>query len=339
MIRLAGCRSLVLTRCYVAHLEGEMPTLDPVVHRRRLGHRLRDLRKGSGKSQEDVMRELGWSRSRINRIENGIQGITTESLGRLLEFYGVTDEVEIESLMDAARSTRKQSSWGRFQRLVSPEFYAFLAHEESASSVRSYQPLTVPGVLQSPEYAAVVTGWGGRRDRAEVREMVELRARRQDILSREGLDGHIPFSFLLHEAAISLVVGDRDVMRGQLRHLIDVARAPNIRLRVVPFEFGIFSHWRQPHVLLEVGDPRVDDAADVILYLENPGAEVLISQSGRSDRGTTGAVRPDPLVWLSDYTDLENELGGPDETIALLEAAIGRLSRPRPDGSDVPRAS
>jgi transcriptional regulator with XRE-family HTH domain len=310
-----------------------MEPLDPLVRRRLVGHQLRRLRESAGMSQSDVLSAMDWSKSKINRVENGVVAVATSDLLLLLQHYGVGDPEVIRRLTETARESRRHSQWSDFRGVVSPEYYSFVAHEEAARSIRSFQPLVVPGLLQTDDYAAAVTGSYGRRTADYVRKRVELRARRQSILERP--EGRPDCCFLLSEAVIRIRVGDARVMRAQLRRLIEIAEEPNLRLRIVPFTHGIHPHWREPYVLLEVGDPADGDLA---LYLETPRGELLRSESNfaadeedTSDRqgGDAGPGRRPglrPSEWLDDHVTLEAEVGGPETTLERLQEALARAT-------------
>ncbi|SHN46975.1 helix-turn-helix domain-containing protein [Cryptosporangium aurantiacum] len=292
--------------------------MDPIIRRRQVGEKLRRLREAAGKSQADVMAAMEWSKSKVNRIETGSVGVGKSDLVALLRFYAVADADEIEALVTDSRAARRHSGWGEYRHLVSPEFYAFVAYEESALAIRSFQPLAVPGLLQTDDYAAAVTGWRARHDRVTVDALVKLRMRRQELLERS--DGPA-FFFLLSEAAISYHIGENGVMRGQLKRLMTHAQEPNVTLRIVPFSAGLHPRWRDPYVVLEVGDRGSRTLEDLVLYIEDPRGELVISE--RAAANTT--LRPS--VWLDDHRDLEERAGDLDATMATLEAALARLPR------------
>jgi transcriptional regulator with XRE-family HTH domain len=306
-----------------------MPHLDAAIQRLRLGRRLVALRNAAGKSQEDIMAELGWSRSTVNRIENGVAGVTPGNLKDLLRVYEVHEESTVADLEEIARATRRHSEWARYSSIISAEFARFLAHEEAALSIRSYQPLVMPGLLQTDEYAAAMVGAAGRRDRTHVKRVVELRQRRQDKLDEALADPcSRRYSFVVFEPVISLCVGSPDVMRRQLEHLIRLAQQPHLSIRVVPFSRGAFTHWRQPHVLLEVTDSPGGDVDDIVLFLENPGKDKLVTERTASDRSVAGQPTPVPSEWLRDYVALESSAGTREDTLAALEASIRKFAGP-----------
>ena len=105
--------------------------------------------------------------------------------------------------------------------------------EAEAITVQWYEPLLIPGLLQTREYAWQLIGNDcPPLDEETVEERVRARLQRQEKLASKPL-AH--FTFVLHEAALRAVVGSRSVMRGQLEHLLKVGELRNLTLQVLPF--------------------------------------------------------------------------------------------------------
>ncbi|WP_431931180.1 helix-turn-helix domain-containing protein [Micromonospora sp. RP3T] len=103
--------------------------------------------------------------------------------------------------------------------------------EQDATSLRSYQPLLVPGLLQTEEYARAVLGTGALLPPAEVEEIVASRIARQRVLDR---DDPPQLVAVINEVVLRRPVGDGSVMAGQLRHLAAVAEREHVQVRVIP---------------------------------------------------------------------------------------------------------
>jgi transcriptional regulator with XRE-family HTH domain len=293
--------------------------LDPTVHRRRLRSELRRAREAAGFSQRDVAKAMDWSLSKLLRIETGSVTITTNDLKVLLAHYGITDPTRVEGLLDLARSSRERSWWSVYREVASPEYLAYLGFESSASLIRNFEPLIVPGLLQTDEYAReVITAVEGP-DPARVDALVDLRVRRQELLTRPEPPG---LHFILDEAVVRRVVGGPDLMRGQLRHLKELAARPNITVRIVPFSAGLYPRLRVPFVILEFPDPDDED----LLIIENPAGSMIIRESSPDDA-------PAPVDYLEVFFKMELLAPGQD-TIGFLDDAIARLpSGPAPADS------
>ena len=119
---------------------------DPTVHRRRLRSELRKAREAAGMTQRDVAAAMDWSQSKLIRIETGAVSISTNDLRALLRHYGL-EHARIENLVEVARASRDQPRWSVYKDVAEPEYIAFLGYESSASIIRNFEPLLIPGGL------------------------------------------------------------------------------------------------------------------------------------------------------------------------------------------------
>jgi len=249
-------------------------TIDPVVMRRRLCAALRKARESTGFTQREVAQEMDWSLSKLIRIESGVVNVSTTDLRVLVAHYGITDDARVQTLIALARSARHRSNWTVYSDVVSQQFLVYLAHESSASVIRSFEPLVVPGLLQTADYARAAMS----RETVLVNEDViqrrlELRQDRQELLLGAN---ETRLFFIVDEAVIRRVVGGADVMRGQLRRLLELIESNAITFQVVPFSAGFYPLLRLPSVLLEFEDPDVPD----LLYVENSDGETIVRDEG-----------------------------------------------------------
>ncbi|WP_052422396.1 helix-turn-helix domain-containing protein [Nonomuraea candida] len=107
--------------------------------------------------------------------------------------------------------------------------------EERAHTIRTWQPLVVPGLLQTAGYARAVLGAWPHATDEWVEEGVEARLKRQAVFDR----GEPPvYRALIDECVLLRPVGGNGVMRDQLRHLLRMAERPNISIQVVPLDVG-----------------------------------------------------------------------------------------------------
>jgi len=209
----------------------------PAIGRRRLRIELRRAREAANLTQEQVVRELDWSLSKLIRIETGAVGVSTTDLRALLQLYGITDAGRISELTTMARASRRKPAWWSAYRDLIPEGYRKYAELEGAASVvRTFHPLLVPGPLQTRDYAESVVTSGGPLQLADddIQRLVEFRMIRQRELFAST---ERQITMLLGEAAVRQVVGDRDVMRQQLEVLRDQQHS-GLSVRVVPFTSG-----------------------------------------------------------------------------------------------------
>jgi transcriptional regulator with XRE-family HTH domain len=285
---------------------------DPALFRRRLRSDLRKMRETLGMDQREIALAMDWSPSKLIRIEAGAVAIATNDLRALLAHYGVTDRLQIESLVETAKKSRERSPWwNEFKDFTSPEFLAMCGYEASAKVIRSFEPFLIPGLLQTEEYARDLFQYvRGSKDPKRIDGLVRLRLQRQDLLSADGAQS---LHFILDEAVIRRVVGGPVIMRRQLLQLKELAKRPNIVIRIVPFGQGMYRGLRVPYVLFEFDDPR----DETILYLENPSGGVVLQEHGLDPEEGV----PAPTVYLEMFWELE-QVARIEDTEALIDRAL-----------------
>ncbi|WP_328501922.1 DUF5753 domain-containing protein [Streptomyces sp. NBC_00457] len=127
-----------------------------------------------------------------------------------------------------------------------------MAIEAEAITVQWYEPMLIPGLLQTGEYAQELIGNDcPPLDAETVAERVAARLRRQEKLTSKPL---ALCSFVLHEAALRAVVGSEGVMRRQLERLLEVGQQRNVSIQVLPFSGAPAAALSGPIVLVETTD-------------------------------------------------------------------------------------
>lgn len=224
----------------------------PTVRRRRLASELRRLRERAELTIDEVGEKLECSASKISRIETGHVGVTPRDARDMLELYGVRGD-EQEALVQLAREARKRGWWHAYNEVFTG---AFVGLEADASSLRAFQALLVPGLLQTERYArAVIHAMRPDAADAEIERRVAARMTRQRLLS----DPSPPeYWAVVDEAVLRRVVGGAEVMAEQLGRLADVAQLPHVTIQVVPFGAGAHPGMEGPFLILgfpEQADP------------------------------------------------------------------------------------
>jgi transcriptional regulator with XRE-family HTH domain len=272
----------------------------PTVRRRRLAARLRELRENANLTIDEVGEKLECSASKISRIETGHVGVTPRDVRDMLEVYGVDDD-EREALVQLAREARKKGWWHAYNEVFTGSFVGL---ESDASFLHTHQALLVPGLMQTEGYTRAVI----RAIRPDVAEAdVELRVRgrhnRQKLLTEE--QNPPEYWAVLDEAVVRRVVGGPEVMREQLKKLVELASLPHVTLQVVPFTAGAHAGMETPFLIL--GFPEQADP-DVV-YVENTTSGVYLEQPEDVHRYTlmfdhlrAAALKPDDTVELVDRT-------------------------------------
>lgn len=220
---------------------------------RRLAAELRRLREHAGLTGEEASQRLGWSGSKLSRIELARIGVKQADLRKLLALYGVAQAYRDELLALAREAKQKglpQKAAARF-----PQVAPYVSAEAEAEAVWNWEPQVVPGLLQTPDYAravrqlwlAMFPGPAGEIDR-----WAETRLLRQQVLTR---DPPLDLSVVIEESVLSRRFGDKTVMRQQLEHLAEAAGLPNVEIRIYPLNgehpslaTGAFSYMQFPQV-------------------------------------------------------------------------------------------
>jgi hypothetical protein len=212
--------------------------------------------------RQEMTAVMDWSLSKIIRIETGAVGISTNDLTALLRLYKVSDQQRIKDLVSLARIARQPSWWSRYRETLPPTFFTYIEYEASASAIRQYEPILVPGLLQTRKYAEVVISrYRKRLSVEEVTARVELRMERQQLLAQAPLPA---LYFVVDEAAILRLAGESELREEQLAHLISVANRPNVTVEIIPFSTGLHSGIAENVTILEFDNESDSD----VLYFE-----------------------------------------------------------------------
>ncbi|MFF6885549.1 helix-turn-helix domain-containing protein [Streptomyces sp. NPDC012421] len=251
-----------------------------VVRRILLGSQLRRLRESRGITREAAGYSIRASESKISRMELGRVSFKARDIEDLLTLYGVTEESERGALLGLAREANLAGWWHSFGDVLPGWFQTYIGLEAAASLLRVYEVQFVHGLLQTEEYAhaVVVRGMPGA-SRAEIDRRVALRLERQKVLVSERAPH---FHVVLDEAALRRPYGDRAVMRGQIKHLIEVSEHPGVTLQVMPFSFG--GHAGESGSFTMLSFPE-SDLSDVVYLEQLTGALYLDKREEVSQYG------------------------------------------------------
>ena len=245
--------------------------LNPVVQQRRLRSELRRARDHANLTQKEVADALEWSTSKVIRIETGAVGVTITDLRALLNQYKVNDKDQVDRLLAMSRASKQRAWWDRYKDYLGTDFTKFLGLESSASVIRQYQFLFIPGLLQTKNYA-YSTFRPYETDAEVTRNRVEIRVERQKLL--DNVDGS-KFLFVLDEATVRRQIGGAEVMREQLLHLKELNKRSNVTIHVLPFSAGVRPAMQSSFTILEF-PPDERDSIDFVVQLEQVVHDVLI---------------------------------------------------------------
>jgi transcriptional regulator with XRE-family HTH domain len=190
------------------------------------GAMVRYYRDRAGLSRPELARQISKSVSLVQAIELGQRAATpdvTEDLERVLPADGALARLRDE--IGDGLSYQAYPSW----------FQDWALKEAEAATLRWFEPLIVPGLLQTEDYARAIFATRYRITRDEIDEQVAARLKRQEILTR---DDPPALWIILDEWVLRRPVGGRHVMLEQVSRLIDAARQPHVVIEIIPASVG-----------------------------------------------------------------------------------------------------
>ncbi|SHK59515.1 Helix-turn-helix domain-containing protein [Nocardiopsis flavescens] len=242
----------------------------PSARRRRLSALLRRVREDRGLKIDDVNRQLGWASGKLSRMERNEWKLPSpRDMKDLAEVYELPEDMR-EALMSLAREARVRGWWVEFRDVLRGGLADF---ESGASMIRTFEALLVPGLLQTPAYAAAILRGGRVLTDEDINRKVAGRMRRQEILTEDGPQVWA----IVDEAALRKQVGGPEVMRAQIRHLVEMAEQPNVDIQVIRDNQGSHAAMDGSFMILDFPDPAdlplvYIETATEDLYLEQPEA-------------------------------------------------------------------
>jgi transcriptional regulator with XRE-family HTH domain len=206
----------------------------PTVRRRRLAAELRRLR--GNRTGTTVARDLGWSPAKVSRYELGQGNFPLDEIEKLLDYYGVTEPRRAQ-LLNLAVEANERGWWEDYADALSPEYRQFIGLETEAASEQLWQVVSVPGLLQTEDYARAIhtahqeavlepPGVFERRVAARMIRQQVMTTRNPPLKVRAVMD----------ESVLLRRVGGKATMFRQLQHLVEVAQLPNVELRILPMQ-------------------------------------------------------------------------------------------------------
>jgi transcriptional regulator with XRE-family HTH domain len=205
----------------------------PYVLRILLGLNFRRLREAKGITAEQASEVFHWPISKITRFELGHTGVKKRDITDLLALYGVTDIRERDRWLDFTQRASSPDWWQAYSDILPSWFESYVGLEAAATKIRVFEARQIPDLLQTDNYSHVLTSQKYKSYTAkEIDRSVQLRAARAERLLGRSNAPHL--QVILDETVLRSQVGDKAVMRDELRHLAEIARRPNMEIRVLP---------------------------------------------------------------------------------------------------------
>jgi len=290
--------------------------LGPAVQRALLTQELKRLRDAAGLTQAEVADDRGWSISKFTRMENGAAAVGKSDLEGLLRLYGVTDPKRTSEMFALAAGAQGKGWWEEYYSGPDKAYEAYLGYEDGASSIRAFQGLVIPGLLQTEAYARKFEEIFNLPP-ALIERSVRLRLERQKKVAAKAPEQH----YIIDEVVFRRPVGD--VMPDQLRHLQLVARKSAVNLHILPLRAGLHFGLRGAFVLLGFGKLMPE-----VLYLEGVRrGDLLIAERETVGAGAADVVHPfDEIATYQDgYNELLKMALEPEESMDLISDTIRDL--------------
>ncbi len=270
----------------------------PTVRRRRLARELRKLREAAGFTADEVNRQLEWANGKVNKLERGLTvRPRVTDIRVLLDTYGVADEAIREALFDLTRQARERGWWTAFGVLDDN----FVEFEAEAAKISTWQPLVVPGLLQTYAYACAQYRGSLMTDEKEIERLVDLRMERQKILT---VDDPPKLWAVIDESAVTRSFGSDEAKAEQLERLIETERQDHIVVQILPMSADPHPGLAGSFVILDYKDDPS------LVYREMPPSSSY--EEGRAEVEERKTV----------FQHLSATAFGPKESIAYLRRLV-----------------
>lgn len=239
---------------------------DPSALRFLIGYDLRVQRERAGLKQTEAAQVLGCSQAKINYLESGKTQQKPDEITALLRAYGC-DVEHVDRMASLAARADQDTWWAPFGDVLTEWFKTFIGLEGLATAEFSYEPLLLPGQLQTADYAAALLVGHLRVPPMEASQVVRARMARQRLT-----DDTRPLRFraVIEEYVLDRLIGGPRVMRAQLERLLALTRRDNVELRVMPVGVAVHDGLDGDFLLLDFAE------AQSIGYVEYPTGAIYI---------------------------------------------------------------
>ncbi len=279
----------------------------PTVRLRRLASELKRARKAAGLSQDDVTAQTRISPATLYRIEKPEGRPQTRTLMTLLDLYEVSDGQRTR--ITALHKEADTQGWLRpYHDALRDEYNTYIQFEAEAKTVRNWEALYIPGLLQTKNYAhAVIEGHLPDAMPGDLEQRVQARIERQAVLTKEH---PLDLTAVMDEAALRRQVGGPDVMAEQLQQLQELADRPHISVQVIPYLAGAHQGMPGGFALLSFADPEDGQ----IVYIDSMANDSFLETDA------------DIARYATIFDNLRAQALSSDDSLALIAKATAELT-------------
>ncbi|MFE9678433.1 helix-turn-helix transcriptional regulator [Streptomyces sp. NPDC006259] len=270
----------------------------PTVRSRRLGAALKAYRLAAKMDQVQAAEVIAAHQTRVSRIETGHVSARPLEIRAMLDAYGIRDPEIRQKLEELARQSKRRGWWLEHAAHLRPDYLDHIALEDDATYIREWQPVMVPGLLQTPSFAeAVIAGGPQYIDSERVAQLVKVRVGRQAKIE----EGGASYTAILWEAVIAHPLVNVDIHREQLSAILEIGKRKNVTVQVLPFSAGFLAGYSSAFYSFSFDEePTVEAVAMDNLrgtsVLE--GAEDLATYANAYDLLRSSALAPDASAKL-----------------------------------------
>ncbi|MFL6120223.1 helix-turn-helix domain-containing protein, partial [Actinophytocola sp.] len=238
---------------------------------RELGAMLRQVRTRAGLTSTELAHRLGWSLTTVSRMENGRRPSTTTDVIQYAVMCGAKMP-DLPPLLEFTRVAERKQGYYLSDNKITGSLQSLIFHEAAATHVTVYEPLVVPGLLQTPAYArALITALNPSITAERLKATIRTRVERRRVLS---VPNPAQFTFYLHEDALRRRIGTDEIMQEQLLQLVLTAALSNASIRIVPSAAAERSVFGGAFQMMEFPEHRPIVSVDILrfggLILEDP---------------------------------------------------------------------
>ncbi|MFI7295350.1 helix-turn-helix domain-containing protein [Streptomyces sp. NPDC050121] len=270
----------------------------PTVRSRRLGRALRQYRLDAKFDQPQAATVIASSQARISRLESGHVTARVIEVRLLLDAYGVRDPDVCAKLEELAKHSKNRGWWLEHAEHLRPDYVDHIALEDDATYIREWQPVMMPGLLQTPAYAeAVIAASPHYIEPERAAQLVKVRMGRQAKIE----EGGASYTAILWEAVLAQPLVSIEIHREQLSAILEVGKRKNVTVQVLPISAGVLAGYSCAFYSFSFDEePTVEAVAMDNLrgtsVLE--GAEDLAAYASAFDLLRSSALTPDASAKL-----------------------------------------
>jgi transcriptional regulator with XRE-family HTH domain len=298
-----------------------------------LGGMLRDARERAEIGLRRFAISIGHDPSMLSRWETGERVPKLTDVAQILTKLDITGR-RFEEILTFAEGAGEQRWLATGLPEQRQQLAALVEFERWASLIVTCSPLLIPGLLQADGYVrAIMSGGGLTQEQTDDRIAIRV-MRRQPLLRANP----VRLRSFIGESAIRQLIGNRQVMVEQLRHLLIMAELPNIELRVVPADVGWHPGLEGPFYLIESPEagPVISlEARHSGLFLHEPG-DVLDYRGAIDMIGRMALGEPESVLFIAAEADRMERTGDDVSEVAqgqsqpVNQRLCGNLPQPRP---------